>query len=75
MLLFRKKTHIADSKKYLAEKKTKHIRNVQRLRYYLESGNLKGIGLITKYLESEGVRIPRNVHDCDRLIQELSDVA
>jgi len=70
-----KKKSPFDKKLFEAKKRSKYIRNVQRLKEYYEAGNLKGVDFQMRYLRLNGIEPPQTYDDCDKLIQVLTDVA
>ena len=59
---------------YNAKQARKHLRNVQRLRFGMESSYTKGVVLVSKYLENEGIPVPTTLAECDTLLEVLADV-
>ena len=56
------------------KKNAKYIRNIHRLKKYIQEENIGGTSLQKRYLEQEGFAPLQTIEDCDLLIEVLSNV-
>jgi len=55
------------------KKRKQYVRNIKRLKEWMDDNNTRGVELIQRYLEDNGMPPPQTQEECD-ILKEIVDV-